>query len=72
METINQLITALRILIGVGGVCRIIAILVQNIGAEDKKPAYKQIKNIIIFMIFSVVILSLKDIIKSYYFIRSL
>lgn len=72
METINQLITALRILIGVGGVCRIIVILVQNIGEEDKKPAYKQIKNIIIFMIFSVVILSLKDIIKSYYFIRSL
>ena len=35
METINQLITALRILIGVGGVCRIIAILVQNIG--DRK-----------------------------------
>ncbi len=72
METINQLITALRILIGVGGVCRIIAILVQNIGEEDKRPAYKQIKNIIIFMIFSVVILSIRDIIKSYYFIRSL
>lgn len=69
MDILNQLITGLRILIAAGGICRIIAILLQNIGEEDKRPAFKQIKNIVIFMIFSIVILSLRDIVKSYYYL---
>lgn len=72
MNTLKQLITGLKILIAVGGICRIIAILVQNIGEEDKRPALKQVKNIIMFMIFAIVILSLRDIVKSYYYIRSI
>lgn len=69
MDILNQLITGLRLLIAAGGICRIIAILLQNIGEEDKRPAFKQIKNIVIFMIFSIVILSLRDIVKSYYYL---
>ncbi len=69
METLNELINVLRtIIIPAGVVLRVIYCLIKMMYIEDEIPVYKKrIVNIIIFGIIAEIILSIKDMIRSYY-----
>lgn len=69
METLNILINVLRIMIIPAGVTlRVVYCLIKMMYSEDEVSIYKKrIVNIIIFGIVAEIIISLKDMIRSYY-----
>jgi len=68
MNTINELINALKLLIGVGVGTRVIFCLIKMMYSEDEKSHYKRkIINIIIFGVIAEVSLVIKDVIMFYY-----
>lgn len=68
MKTITDLIKAFMILVNAGGILRIIALIFQIINdPEIKDRNIRRIRNVILFMILTVLIYSLKDIILKYY-----
>lgn len=68
MKTLNQIILAFIILIEAGGSFRIVKIIVDIIGDPDTaEQGKKKIKNVLLFMILSVLIMSLKEIAVKYY-----
>lgn len=69
MEILNELINVLRIIIiPAGVVLRVLYCLIKMMYSEEEITIHKKrIVNIIIFGIAAEVILSIKDMIRSYY-----
>lgn len=69
MDTLNELINILRtIIIPSGVVLRVLYCLIKMMYSEDEISIYKKrIVNIIVFGIIAEIILSIKDMIRSYY-----
>lgn len=68
MKTITDLIKAFMILVNAGGILRIISLIFQIINdPEIKDRNIRRIRNVILFMILTVLIYSFKDIILKYY-----
>lgn len=68
MSTINQLIDALKILIGVGVTGRVIFCLIKIMCSEEERSSYKRkIINIVIFGVLAELSLVIKDVVMYYY-----
>lgn len=68
MNTINGLINALKLLIGIGVGMRVIFCLIKMMYSEDEKNHYKRkMINIIIFGVIAEVSLVIKDVIMYYF-----
>lgn len=68
MDSINQAITAVIILIETGGLLRIFMIILDIIQEPDSKDQnIKRIRHVIVFMILTVLIYSLKNTVLKYY-----
>lgn len=68
METINQIIIFVRILIPVAGAARIVyCILVMSADEEAAESYKKRIRNILIFVILSECITGLLHMVAGYY-----
>ena len=68
MDTINGLIDALKVVIGLGVGMRVIFCLVKMIYSEDEKNHYKnKMINILEFGIIAEVCLIIKDLVMYYY-----
>ena len=69
METLNELINVLRtIIIPSGVILRVLYCLIKMMYSEEEVSVYKKrIVNIILFGIIAEIILSIKDMIRSYY-----
>ncbi|CUO31562.1 MULTISPECIES: hypothetical protein [Anaerostipes] len=68
MKTITELIKAIMLLINAGGIARIM-ILIMNIIADPDtiKQNLLRIRNVVIFMVFTILIYSLKDAVLEYF-----
>ena len=68
MKTITDLIKAIMLLINAGGIARIM-ILIMNIIADPDtiKQNLLRIRNVVIFMVFTILIYSLKDAVLEYF-----
>ena len=68
MKTITELIKAIMLLINAGGIARIM-ILIMNIIADPDtiKQNLLRIRNMVIFMVFTILIYSLKDAVLEYF-----
>lgn len=68
MKTITELIKAIMLLINAGGIARIM-ILIMNIIADPDtiKQNRLRIRNVVIFMVFTILIYSLKDAVLEYF-----
>ena len=68
MKTITELIKAIMLLINAGGIARIM-ILIMNIKADTDtiKQNLLRIRNVVIFMVFTILIYSLKDAVLEYF-----
>ena len=68
METINELINALKIIIGLGVTARVVFCLIIMMYDEEGKSSYKRkIINIVIFGIIAELCLVIKDLVMFYY-----
>ena len=68
MKTIDGLINALKLLIGLGVTARVIFCLIKMMYSEEEKSSYKRkIINIVIFGIIAEVCLVIKDLVMLYY-----
>lgn len=68
MKTITELTKAIMLLINAGGVVRIISLILNIIADPDTaKQNILRIKNVVIFMIFTILIYSLKDTALGYF-----
>lgn len=69
MQTLNQIISLLRIVvIPLGSVCRVVFCFIKMIYDEDAMNSYKKkIWNVVAFLIISELIFVVVDIIKFYY-----
>lgn len=68
MNTINQLIDLLKILIGLGVTCRVIFCLIKIMCSEEERISYKRkIINIVIFGVLAELCLVIKDVVMFYY-----
>ena len=68
MNTITDLTKALMILVNAGGIFRVIALLFNIVSDPDSKEQnLHRIKNVILFMICTLLIYSLKGIVLKYY-----
>ncbi len=68
MDTINSLISVLKLLIGIGVGMRVIFCLIKMMCSEDEKNHYKKkMINIIIFGVVAEVCLVIKDVIMYYF-----
>ena len=68
MDTINGLINALKLLIGLGVSARVIFCLVKMMYSEEERSSYKRkMTNTIIFGIVAEICLVIKDIVMFYY-----
>lgn len=69
MQTLNQIISLLRIVvIPLGAVCRVVFCFIKMIYDEDAMNSYKKkIWNVVAFLIISELIFVVVDIIKFYY-----
>ncbi len=68
MSTINELITALKVLIGLGVSMRVIFCLIKMIYSEEERSSYKRkMINIIVFGIIAEICLTIRDIVMFYY-----
>ena len=68
MKTITELIKAIMLLINAGSIVRIM-ILIMNIIADPDtiKQNLLRIRNVVIFMVFTILIYSLKDAVLEYF-----
>ena len=68
METINELINALKIIIGLGVTARVVFCLIKMMYDEEGKSSYKRkIINIVIFGVIAELCLVIKDLVMFYY-----
>lgn len=68
MKTIKELITAIMLLINAGGIVRIIALILNIIADPDTiKQNILRIRNVVIFMAFTILIYNLKDAVWEYF-----
>ena len=68
MDTINELINVLKILIALGVTMRVIFCLIKMMYSEDDRNTYKRkMINIIIFGVIAELCLVIKDVIMFYY-----
>lgn len=68
MATIDELTTAIIILVRLGAVLRFIFCMVRLMGAEDEAASFKKrAKNTVIFWIVAECIWQIKDIVLYYY-----
>ena len=68
MKTIKELTTAIMLLINAGGIVRIIALILNIIADPDTiKQNILRIRNVVIFMAFTILIYSLKDAVLEYF-----
>ncbi len=68
MKTIKELTTAIMLLINAGGIVRIIALIMNIISDPDTvKQNILRIRHVIIFMVFTILIYSLKDAVLGYF-----
>lgn len=69
MDTLNSIINVLQVaIIPSGVIMRVLYCLIKMMYSEDEMPVYKKrIVNIIVFGIIAELILSIKDMIRSYY-----
>ena len=68
MKTITELIKAIMLLINAGGIVRIM-ILIMNIIADPDtiKQNLLRIRHVVLFMVFTILIYSLKDAVLEYF-----
>lgn len=68
METINELINALKVLIALGVTMRVLFCLIKMMYSEEDRNSYKRkMINIIIFGVIAELCLVIKDVIMFYY-----
>ena len=68
MKTITELIKAIMLLINSGGIVRIMALIMNIIADPDTiKQNLLRIRNVVIFMVFTILIYSLKDAVLEYF-----
>ena len=68
METINELINALKVLIALGVTMRVLFCLIKMMYSEEDRYSYKRkMINIIIFGVIAELCLVIKDVIMFYY-----
>jgi hypothetical protein len=68
MKTIKELTTAIMLLINAGGIVRIIALILNIIADPDTiKQNILRIRNVVIFMAFTILIYNLKDAVWEYF-----
>lgn len=68
MKTIKELTTAIMLLINAGGIVRIIALILNIIADPDTiKQNILRIRNVVIFMAFTILIYNLKDALWEYF-----
>lgn len=68
MKTIKELTTAIMLLINVGGIVRIIALILNIIADPDTiKQNILRIRNVVIFMAFTILIYNFKDAVWEYF-----
>ena len=68
MNTINGLIDALKILIGLGVTARVIFCLIKMMYSEEEKSSYKRkMINTIVFGVIAELCLVIKDVVMFYY-----
>lgn len=68
MDTINELINVLKVLIALGVTMRVIFCLIKMMYSEDEKSAYKRkMINIIVFGVIAELCLVIKDVVMFYY-----
>ena len=68
MKTITELIKAIMLLINAGGIVRIMALIMNIIADPDTiKQNILRIRNVVIFMAFTILIYSLKDAVLEYF-----
>lgn len=68
MKTITELIKAIMLLIGAGGLTRIVVLIFNIIADPDTaKQNLLRIRNVVIFMAFAILIYSLKDAVLEYF-----
>ena len=68
MNTITDLIKAFMILVNAGGIFRIITLIFSTINDPDSKETnFRRGRNVILFMILTILIYSFKDSILEYY-----
>ena len=68
MKTITELIKEIMLLINAGGIVRIMALIMNIIADPDTiKQNLLRIRNVVIFMVFTILIYSLKDAVLEYF-----
>lgn len=68
MKTITELIKAIMLLINAGGIVRIMILIMNIIANPDTiKQNLLRIRNVVIFMVFTILIYSLKDAVLEYF-----
>lgn len=68
MNTINELINVLKIIIGLGVTTRVIFCLIKMMYSEDAQATYKRkMINAVIFGIIAELSLVIKDVVMFYY-----
>lgn len=68
MKTITELIKAIMLLISAGGLTRIVVLIFNIIADPDiAKQNLLRIRNVVIFMVFAILIYSLKDTVWEYF-----
>lgn len=68
MDTINELINVLKILIALGVTMRVIFCLIKMMYSEDERNVYKRkMINIVVFGVIAELCLVIKDVIMFYY-----
>lgn len=68
MKTITELIKAIMLLINAGGIVRIMALIMNIIADPDTiKQNLLRIRNVVKFMVFTILIYSLKDAVLEYF-----
>lgn len=68
MNTITDLIKAFMILVNAGGIFRILTLIFSTFNDPDSKETnFRRGRNVILFMILTILIYSFKDSILKYY-----
>ena len=68
MDTINELINALKILIALGVTMRVVFCLIKMMCSEDERNTYKRkMINVIIFGVIAELCLVIRDVVMFYY-----
>ncbi len=68
MDTINELINVLKILIALGVTMRVVFCLIKMMYSEDERNVYKRkMINIVVFGVIAELCLVIKDVIMFYY-----